>query len=184
MGCLLSRRRQGDGGLETAVPLLPRKQEKCWTLKKLTYSYTAVFIFILCVCARVCVRQNEVCCFMFMRTDTFRCEKHPKNTFISGGLSLWLVSLKVLCHIQRSQKCSAVTLILSKNSQLKTKAPSWDRTELVLDLTLYLNQLKQKLINVLVTFFIVWPSCRSMKHVFMCKKKQPKRVCALKHTDG
>lgn len=50
MGCLVSRRWQGDGGMETAVPLLPRKQEKCWTLKKMTYSYMAVIIFILYVC--------------------------------------------------------------------------------------------------------------------------------------
>lgn len=65
MGCLLSCRQQGVGGMETAVPLLPRKQEKCWTLKKITYSYKVPRVYFytlsvyMCVCSLFHINENK-----------------------------------------------------------------------------------------------------------------------------
>lgn len=100
MGCLLSRRRQGDGGMETAVPLLPRKQEKCWTLKKWLIP-TRLCLYLLCVC----VWQNEVLLFHIHENRHFQVWKtEPKHP---GGLSLSdLFWLSFLSHSEKSEMFS------------------------------------------------------------------------------
>lgn len=123
MGCLLSRRREGGDGIETAAPLLllPWKPREMLDIKKWLI-HTRLCLQLLCVW---CVCEDEVCCFIFMRTDIFRCEKLSRGNILTEGHIFLDVSLTCFdsSHIQRSQRCWAVTLILSKNSQLKTEAP-------------------------------------------------------------
>lgn len=83
--------------------------------------------FILCVCVTGMlfhIHDNR----HFSRCEMRAGRKHPdRGTRFSGRLFLWLVlTLKVFCHIQSSQRCSAAALIFSRNSRLETGAPSWD----------------------------------------------------------
>lgn len=88
-------------------------------IKKMTYSYTAVFIFILWVC----VWQSEVCCSIFMKTDICRCRERAEETswqrdaFFCEAPWLVLTLWEVSCHLDSS-----------RNRQLKTEKPSWDAT--------------------------------------------------------
>lgn len=115
MGCLLSRRRQGDGGMETAVPLLPRKQDKCWTLKKMTFLHGCVHIY-------------SACAVSYSWEQTFPCAENwaeetswQRDTFFWRALSLWhVLTQSILSHSEASEIFRGHLCWLSA----KTEAPA------------------------------------------------------------